>query len=92
MMPYLKGLHLTIYGWIEGRYKYLYKTKSQPRVCLNIWYWKHDNLLEENEFEELRIYKDKSEPVWIDPSPRCREEIVELKGITAPDKPAVTRC
>ena len=37
MTPYLKGLHLTIGGWIEGRDKYFYKIKSQPRVCLKVW-------------------------------------------------------
>ena len=37
MMLYLKGLHLTIGGWQEVRDKDLYKTKIQPRVCLNIW-------------------------------------------------------
>ena len=39
MTPYLKGLNLTIYGWREGRDKYFYKIKSQPRVSLNLWEW-----------------------------------------------------
>ena len=37
MMPYLKGFHMTIDGWREGRDKDLYKTKSQPRVRLKVW-------------------------------------------------------
>ena len=45
MTTYLKGLNLTIYGWIEGRDKDLYKTKSQPRVCLKVWNWEHENWL-----------------------------------------------
>ena len=46
MMPYLKGLHMKIDGWREGRDKYLYKTKSQLRVRLKVWKWEHDNWLE----------------------------------------------
>ena len=46
MMPYLKGLHMKIDGWREGRDKYLYKTKSQLRVRLNVWKWEHDNCLD----------------------------------------------
>ena len=45
MMPYLKGVHLTIDGRREGRYKESYKTKSQPRVRLKVWEWEHENWL-----------------------------------------------
>ena len=37
MMPYIKGLYLTIDVWIEVRDKDLYKTKIQPRVRLKFW-------------------------------------------------------
>ena len=37
------------YLWMERerRDKDLYKIKSQPRVCLKIWEWEHENCLEE---------------------------------------------
>ena len=47
MTPYLKGLHLNIDGWREGRDKDFYKIKSQPRVHLKVWEWEHENRLEE---------------------------------------------
>ena len=37
MMPYLKGVYLKIYGWIEGRDKDFYKTNSQPQFSLKVW-------------------------------------------------------
>ena len=37
IMPYLKGLHLKIDVRKEGLGKYIYKTKSQPWVCLKVW-------------------------------------------------------
>ena len=36
MTPYLKGLHLTIDGWREGRDKDFYKTKIQLWVRLKV--------------------------------------------------------
>ena len=48
MIPYLKGLHLKINGCRERHEKYLYKTKIQPRVCMKVWDWEHENWLEEN--------------------------------------------
>ena len=62
MTPYLKGLHLTIDGWREGRYKYFYKIKSQPRVCIKMWEWEHGNWLDERELEVLRLNKDEAAP------------------------------
>ena len=49
MKPYLKGVHLTIDGYIEGRDKYFYKIKIQLRVSLKVWEWEHENWLEERE-------------------------------------------
>ena len=40
----------------------------------------------------LRINKDKTAPEWIDPYPRLRENVLALKSLTAPKKPAVRRC
>ena len=37
MTSYLKGLHLTIDGWREGRDKDFYNIKSQMRVRLKMW-------------------------------------------------------
>ena len=62
MKPYLKVLHLTIYVWIEGRDKYFYKIKIQPRVCIKVWEWEHKNWLEERELEVLRMNKDEIAP------------------------------
>ena len=91
-MPYLKGLHLKIYGWKEGRDKDLYKTKIRLRVCLKAWGWEHENWWEKKELEALSLHKYEAAPEWLDPTPRFREEIVELKRHMAPDRPAVTRC
>ena len=41
IIPYLKVLHLTIYGWREGRDKDFYKIYSQPRVSIKVWDWDH---------------------------------------------------
>ena len=92
MMPYLKGLHLIIDGWREGRDKDFLKTNSRLRVHLQVWEWENDNWLEERELEILRLYKDETAPEWLDPAPRLRDNIVALKRLTAPEKPAVTRC
>ena len=62
MTPYLKGLHLTIDGWIEGRDKDFYKIQIQPWVCLKVWEWELENWLEERELEVLRMNKDETEP------------------------------
>ena len=40
----------------------------------------------------LRMNKDETAPEWIDPSPRLMEDVLELKRLTAPEKPAATRC
>ena len=40
----------------------------------------------------MRIDKDEASPKWFDPPPRLREDILTLKNITVPDKPAVPRC
>ena len=92
MKPYLKGLHMTIDGWIEGRDKELYRIKSQPRVRLKVWEWEHENCLEEREMEVLRLNKDETAPEWIDPAPRLREDVLALKRLTEPENPAATRC
>ena len=42
--------------------------------------------------EELRINKDETAPEWLALSPRLREDVLDLKSHTAPEKPAVTRC
>ena len=47
MTPYRKGLNLTIYGWREGRDKYLHKFKSQPGVHMKVWGWENDSCLKE---------------------------------------------
>ena len=91
MTPYLKGLHLHIYVWREERDKDLYKTKSQPRVFLKLWEWEHENWLVERELEVLRMNMDETAPEWLDPPPRLREDVLTLKRITAPEKPAATR-
>ena len=40
----------------------------------------------------LRLDKDETSPEWIDTDPRLREDILTLKRLTAPEKPAVRRC
>ena len=92
MMPYLKGLHPTIDEWTEEQDKDFYKIKSQPRVRMEIWEWGHEDWTEERELQVLRINKDKTATEWIYPEPRFREDMLALKRITAPEKPAVTRC
>ena len=92
MTSYLKGLHLTIYGWIEGRYKDFYKIKSQPWVRLKVWEWERGNWLEERELEVLRMNKDETAPEFLEPAPRLREDVLALKMLTTPEKTAVTSC
>ena len=60
MTPSIKGLHLTIYGWRERRDKDLYKIKIQPRVCLKVWEWEHENWIDERELEVLSLNKDET--------------------------------
>ena len=81
---YLKGLHLTIYGWREGRDKYFYKIKSQPRVSLKVWEWEHENCLEERELEVSMLNKYETVPEWLDLAPMLREYVLALKRVTAP--------
>ena len=78
MMPSLEGLHLTIDGWQEGRKKYLYKTKSQPRVRMKVWEWEHDNWLEENELEALILDKNEASTEWLNLESRLIEGIAQL--------------
>ena len=40
----------------------------------------------------MRLDKYKTAPEWIDPPPRLREDIVALKRLIAPEKPALKRC
>ena len=40
----------------------------------------------------LRIIKDETSPEWLEPEPRLREDVLELKRLTVPEKPSVTRC
>ena len=62
MTPYLKDLHLTIYGWRDGSDKYFYKIKSQTRVHLKVWERENENWLEERELEVLRMNKYETAP------------------------------
>ena len=61
---------MTIYVWREGNDKYFYKTKIQPRVCLKVLEWEHENYLEERELEALSMDKDETLLEWLDPSPQ----------------------
>ena len=36
--------------------------------------------------------KDETATEWLEPDPRLREGVLALKRLTAPGKPAVTRC
>ena len=92
MMPYLKCLYLTIDGWIEVRDNDFYKIKSQPRVCLKVWEWEHENWLEERELEVLMMNKYEISLERLDPDPRLREDVLALKRLTAPENPVLTRC
>ena len=60
LTSYLKGLHLTIDGWRERCDKDFYKIKSQPRFCLKMWEWGHENWLEERELEVLSLNKNET--------------------------------
>ena len=40
----------------------------------------------------LRMNKNEIAPEWIDPTPRLREDVLVLKRLAAPEKPAVARC
>ena len=40
----------------------------------------------------LRINKDETVPEWLDPASKLREDILVLKRLTVPEKPALTRC
>ena len=84
MSPYLKGLHLTIDGRREGHYKDFYKIKSQPRVRLKVWEWEHGNWLKERELEVLKMNKDETAPGWLDLPHRLRNDVLDLKSLTAP--------
>ena len=42
--------------------------------------------------ETLILEKDEAAPDWIYTDPRLIEDIVELKRLTDPSKPVVTRC
>ena len=57
-----------------------------------MWEWEHENWLEDRELEVLTTNKDETEPECIDPPPRLREDVLALKSLTVPEKPAVTRC
>ena len=92
MTPYLKGLYLTIDVWREERDKDYYKIKSQLLVHIKVWESEHKNWIEERDMEVLRMKKDETAPEWLDPAPRLREDVMELKSLTAPEKPSVTRC
>ena len=49
-------------------------------------------MLEEKELEALILDKDETAPEWFDPDLRLGEDIMAFKRLTAPEKPAVTRC
>ena len=40
----------------------------------------------------MRTNKAETAPEWLDPAPRLREDMLELKRLTATENPAVTRC
>ena len=57
-----------------------------------MWEWEHENWLEERELEVMKMNKDETDPEWLDPDPRLREDVLALRRITVLEKPAVTRC
>ena len=68
------------------------KSRVNLGVCLKIWEWEHENWIEERELEVLSMNKDETTPEWIDPPPRLREDVLVLKRLAAPEKPAVKMC
>ena len=40
----------------------------------------------------LRLNKYETASEWLEPAPILREDVLVLKNLNAPEKPAVTRC
>ena len=89
MVPYLKGLHLTIDSWREDRDDEGYRRKRprKPREEGNwTWRWLEERWIEQD--QELQPPKENEVPEMVHQAPRLAEDIHALLSLTSGSEPA----
>lgn len=94
MVPYLKGIHLTIDAWREGRDGDGFKIKkpSKKRAPFLIWEWEEEQWMEVSEGDYLEtLIEEKQAPEMVTPVPRFKDDVGALAILTKPDEPPLVK-
>lgn len=90
MPPYLKGLHLTIDSWREGRLKDGWKAK-RPNTRYTIWEWEGEQWVDvqPDVYEEVTGGNSQA-PDLVSPVPRLHRDVDALRKLFSPPTPSVS--
>jgi hypothetical protein len=91
MPPYLKGLHLSIGGWREGRLKTGWRAQK-PKSKVAIWEWEGEQWIDVSpeEYAEA-IGTPSTVPEFVNAVPRLKRDVSALERLFASATPAVTQ-
>jgi hypothetical protein len=90
MPPYLKGLHLTIDGWREGRLKNGWRAKKAKSKFV-LWEWEGEQWVDVSPEEYAKATQaGATTPDYVTPVPRFRRDIAALDKLFEADRPAVS--
>jgi hypothetical protein len=91
MPPYLKGLHLTIDGWREGRLKDGWRAKKAKNKFV-IWEWEGEQWVDVSPEDYAAAAQSPAEaPEFVKAVPRFRRDVEALDALFAPASPALSR-
>ena len=91
MPPYLKGLHLTIDSWREGRLQNGWKAKKAKGKFV-IWEWEGEQWLDVSPEDFACASQSPMEaPEYVRAVPRFKRDVAALETLFAADTPAVSR-
>jgi hypothetical protein len=94
MVPYLKGIHLTIDAWREGRDAGGFKVKkpSKKNATFVIWEWEEEQWVEVSEDEYVEsLTEGQLAPELVTPVPRFKDDVRALSNLTQQDEPPLVK-
>ena len=88
MPPYLKGLHLTIDSWREGRNNRGWKVKC-PKSQFTIWEWEGEQWVDvDPETYAAATSGGSKAPDLVKPVDRLKSDVAALEALFSPDEPS----
>jgi hypothetical protein len=91
VVPYLKGLHLTIDSWRPGRDAEGWKVKK-PTNRFTVWEWESERWIDATEEEISALGSDEAAPDEVEAVPRLRSDIDALLELTGVESPPTVLC